>query len=59
MLLDGLARLPGAMNYVNKGEDVDEWVSFGLTIVAPTEARGRLIPAELGQLFLISGGSAK
>ena len=51
MLLDGLARLTGAMDYVNKGEDVDAWFSFALTIVAPTEARGRLTPAELGQLF--------
>jgi hypothetical protein len=51
MLLDGIARDTGAMELLNKGLDVDEWFQFALTIYAPTEARGRLTPAELGQLF--------
>ncbi len=51
MLLDGLARLTGAMDYVDAGTDVDDWFSFALTIFAPTDTRGKLTPAELGQLF--------
>lgn len=51
MLLDGLARFTGAMDYVDEGQDVDAWFSFALTIFAPTPERGRLTPAELGQLF--------
>lgn len=51
MLLDGLARFTGAMDYVDQGLDVDAWFSFALTIFAPTPERGRLTPAELGQLF--------
>src|SRR5205823_354383 len=51
MLLDGLARLTGAMDYIDEGTDVDSWFSFALTIFAPTQERGRLTPAELGQLF--------
>lgn len=51
MLLDGLARLTGAMTYVDEGKDVDAWFSFALTIFAPTPERGRLTPPELGQLF--------
>ena len=51
MLLDGLARLTGAMEQVDNGRDIDGWFSFPLTIFAPTAARGTLTPAELGQLF--------
>jgi len=51
MLLDGLARLTGAMEPIDAGEDVDNWFSFALTIFAPRQERGRLTPAELGQLF--------
>lgn len=51
MLLDGLARLTGAMEFVDEGQDVDDWFSFALTIFAPTAERGQLTPAELGQLF--------
>lgn len=51
MLLDGLARLTGAMDYVDEGKDVDDWFSFALTIFAPTPERAQLTPAELGQLF--------
>jgi hypothetical protein len=51
MLLDGLARLTGAMGYVDDGKDVDDWFSFALTVFAPTPERARLTPAELGQLF--------
>lgn len=51
MLLDGLARLTGAMDYVDEGKDVDSWFSFALTIFAPTPERAQLTPAELGQLF--------
>jgi hypothetical protein len=39
------------MDHVNKGEDVDRWFSFALTVFAPTPERGQLTPAELGQLF--------
>ena len=51
MLLDGLARLTGAMDHIDEGKDVDGWFSFALTIFAPTPERSRLTPAELGQLF--------
>lgn len=51
MLLDGLARLTGAMDHVDEGKDVDDWFSFALTIFAPTPERAHLTPAELGQLF--------
>jgi hypothetical protein len=51
MLLDGLARFTGAMEYVDSGEDVDDWLSFALTIYAPTPSRGSLSMAALGQLF--------
>lgn len=51
LLLDGLARLTGAMTYVDEGIDVDRWFSFALTIYAPTPERGQLTPRELGQLF--------
>jgi hypothetical protein len=51
MLLDGLARLTGAMEQVDSGRDIDGWFSFPLTIFAPTAQRGTLSPAELGQLF--------
>ncbi len=51
MLLDGLARLTGAMDYIDAGVDIDTWFSFALTIFAPTEDRGNLTTAELGQLF--------
>ena len=32
MLLDGLARFTGAMDYIDKGQDIDAWFSFALTI---------------------------
>lgn len=51
MLLDGIARDTGAMEWINKGTDVDAWFQFALTIYAPVEAHGRLTPSELGQLF--------
>ena len=51
MLLDGLARLTGAMDYVDQGQDIDAWFSFALTIFAPTPERAQLTPADLGQLF--------
>ncbi len=51
MLLDGLARLTGAMEQVDLGRDIDGWFAFPLTIFAPTVQRGTLLPAELGQLF--------
>ena len=51
MLLDGLARLTGAMDHVDDGRDVDSWLSFALTIFAPTPERGPITPADLGQLF--------
>ena len=51
MLLDGLARLTGAMNFVDDGKDVDSWFTFAVTIYAPTPERAELSPAELGQLF--------
>lgn len=51
MLLDGLARLTGAMEYIDENQDVDSWFSFALTIFAPTPERGFLSPGELGQLF--------
>jgi hypothetical protein len=51
MLLDGLARLTGAMEHVDAGVDIDGWFSFALTIFAPTPERARLSPADLGQLF--------
>lgn len=51
MMLDGLARFTGAMQYIDEGIDVDGWFSFAVTLFAPTEDRGRLEPADLGQLF--------
>ena len=51
MLLDGLARFTGAMEYVDAGEDVDAWFSFALTIYTPTPERGALSMSALGQLF--------
>lgn len=52
MLLDGLARLTAAMDCVDQGNsDVDQWFSFALTIFGPSEKKGTLTPAELGQLF--------
>ena len=51
MLLDGLARFTGAMEYVDAGQDVDAWFSFALTIYAPTPIRGELSMSALGQLF--------
>ncbi len=51
ILLDGIARDTGAMEWINKGTDVDAWFQFALTIYAPVEAHGRLTPSELGQLF--------
>jgi hypothetical protein len=50
MLLDGIARLAGAMELIDEGLDVDSWFSFCLTICAPLPGR-LLTPAELGQLF--------
>jgi hypothetical protein len=51
MLLDGLARFTGAMQYIDKGVDLDSWFSFAVTIFAPTPERDKLTPSELGQLF--------
>lgn len=51
MLLDGLARLTGAMEHIDAGTDIDAWFSFALTIFAPTPERASLTPADLGQLF--------
>jgi hypothetical protein len=51
MLLDGLARLAGAMEHIDEGRNVDSWFAFALTIFAPLPGRERLTPAELGQLF--------
>lgn len=51
MLLDGLARFTGAMQYIDQGTDVDQWFSFAVTLFSPTEERGKLEPADLGQLF--------
>lgn len=51
MLLDGLARLTGAMELFDEGEDIDRWFTFGLTIYAPTPEKGNITTAELGQLF--------
>ena len=51
MLLDGLARFTGAMDYIDAGTDVDDWFSFALTIFAPAENRQKLTTSELGQLF--------
>jgi len=51
MLLDGLARFTAAQQYIDEGENVDDWFSFAVTIFAPSPAKGALTPAELGQLF--------
>ncbi len=51
MLLDGLARLTGAMEHIDAGTDVDQWFSFALTIFAPTAEHGPLSASDLGQLF--------
>jgi hypothetical protein len=51
MLLDGLARFTGAMEYVDSGQDIDNWFTFTLTIFAPTPEKGRIAPEDLGQLF--------
>lgn len=51
MLLDGLARLTGAMEHIDAGVDVDQWFSFALTIFAPTMEHGPLSASDLGQLF--------
>ena len=51
MMLDGLARFTGAMQYIDHGVDLDSWFSFAVTFFAPTPERGTLTPAELGQLF--------
>lgn len=51
MLLDGLGRLDAAMEFVDRGEDVDDWISFPITIFAPTETKGRIAFGDLGQLF--------
>lgn len=51
MLLDGLARVTGALDYIDKGQDIDEWFTFNVTIFAPSLEKGRLSPQELGQLF--------
>ncbi len=51
MLLDGIGRLTGAMEFVDKGEDIDAWLSFPITIFAPTPERGRIAFSDLGQLF--------
>jgi len=51
MLLDGLARVTGAMDYVDEGVGVDEWFSFSVTIFAPSPEKGHLTLRELGQLF--------
>jgi len=51
MLLDGLARVTGAMDFIDKGHNIDEWFTFNVTIFAPSPEKGRLSPQELGQLF--------
>lgn len=51
MLLDGLGRLDAAMEFVDRGEDVDEWISFPITIFAPTAEKGHIAFGDLGQLF--------
>lgn len=51
MLLDGLARVTGAMDYIDEGNNIDDWFSFNVTVFAPSEEKGALSPQELGQLF--------
>jgi hypothetical protein len=51
MLLDGLARFSGAMEYVDDSIDVDEWFSFTLTIFAPRSEQASLTLKDLSQLF--------
>ena len=51
VLLDGLARLTGALDLEEAGEKVGEWFTFPVTLYAPSEERGRITLNELGQLF--------
>lgn len=51
MLLDGLARVTGALDYIDEGRNIDEWFTFNVTIFAPSPEKGCLSPQELGQLF--------
>jgi hypothetical protein len=51
VLLDGLARVSGAMDLVERAPETGDWFTFGVTIYAPSEKRGRLELYELGQLF--------
>ena len=51
MLLDGLGRLSAAMEFVDQGQDIDEWISFPITIFAPTADKGSISFGDLGQLF--------
>lgn len=51
MLLDGLGRLDAAMEFVDQGIDIDDWISFAITIFAPAPEKGRITFGDLGQLF--------
>lgn len=55
ILLDGLARLTGALDLMNdggpEGRALVERITFPVTIYAPSKDTGELTLAELGQLF--------
>jgi hypothetical protein len=52
VLLDGLARITGALSLIESGqEELANSFTFPVTIYAPTERHGKLELWELGQLF--------
>ena len=52
VLLDGLARVTGALNLMDEGyRDVVNCFTFPVTIYAPTEKTGKLTVYQLGQIF--------
>jgi hypothetical protein len=52
VLLDGLARVDGALDLVDEGKiEIANSFAFPVTIYAPTERNGKVSVEELGQLF--------
>ena len=49
ILLDGMARVTGALDLLDDGSDLE--FAFPVTIFAPTERLGRIAVQDLGQLF--------
>jgi hypothetical protein len=52
VLLDGLARVTGALNLIDEdSQDIVRCFTFPVTIYAPTEKTGKLTVYQLGQIF--------